>query len=86
LLLPDDPLGRSQEQVGGKAKSLVSLRAAGFDVPDFCVVACRAFLELHRTQNTAPLRAPLTEWLSTHPAGTGFAVRSSARGEDSLEN
>ena len=87
VLPPDDARCRLESAVGGKAASLAALRGAGFDVPDFCVVSCDAFLRLHGSGSAAePLRVPLSAWLATHPAGTRFAVRSSARGEDSAEN
>lgn len=85
LLLPDDADARSEQAVGGKAASLAALWAAKFDIPDFCVIGCDAFIDLRKT-NVAALRGPLERWLSRHPAGTRFAVRSSARGEDSAEN
>jgi rifampicin phosphotransferase len=85
LLEPDDPACRSEAAVGGKAASLASLRAAGFDVPDFCVVRCEAFAAL-RHLGASALRPDVEAWLARQPAGTQFAVRSSARGEDSAEN
>jgi phosphohistidine swiveling domain-containing protein len=86
VILPDDPLCRSEHVVGGKAASLASLRASGFEVPDFCVVSCAAYLELHGAGSAAALREPLTAWIERQPAEARFAVRSSARGEDSAEN
>lgn len=71
--------------MGGKAASLAALRAAGFDVPAFCVVGCDAFLDLASVGPEA-LRESLRDWLSWFPEGTSFAVRSSARGEDSADN
>jgi pyruvate,water dikinase len=85
LALSCDPLCRVEQAVGGKAASLAALQAAGFDVPDFCVVTCEAFLEL-RGEGPAKLRTALRSWIAGHPAGSRFAVRSSARGEDSAEN
>jgi phosphohistidine swiveling domain-containing protein len=85
VVLPEDAVCRSADAVGGKAASLASLRGAGFNVPDFCVITCAAFETLH-DQGPDILRPALEAWLSTQPPGTGFAVRSSARGEDSAEN
>jgi rifampicin phosphotransferase len=65
---------------------LAVLRAAGFDVPDFCVVPCSAFHELYRAGTIDALRIPLRTWLVARPADETYAVRSSARGEDSAEN
>lgn len=84
VLLPDDVAAVLEDRVGGKARSLVSLRAAGFDVPDFCIVDARAFVDLYPAGNSEPLRASLTKWIGRQSAGTRFAVRSSAQGEDSL--
>jgi phosphohistidine swiveling domain-containing protein len=85
LVLADDPACRSESAVGGKAASLASLRAAGFDVPEFCVVGCEAFTALRR-QGAAALRPEVEAWVARQPPDTRFAVRSSARGEDSAEN
>lgn len=85
LILPDNPAARSEQAVGGKAASLTALRAAGFDVPDFCIVGCDAFLDL-ASQGPEALRDSLQTWLSRFPEDTSFAVRSSARGEDSADN
>jgi len=71
--------------VGGKAASLASLRAAGFNVPEFCVIPCAAF-EALRHEGAAALRPLVAQWLDANPAGARFAVRSSARGEDSADN
>ena len=86
LVLSNDPRCRSEIIVGGKASSLAALRAADFDVPDFCVVTCRAFLELNPSGSADALRELLSPWLAMHPGNTRFAVRSSARGEDSADN
>lgn len=85
LILPNDPSCRSEPAVGGKAASLAALQAAGFDVPAFCVVGCDAFLEL-ASDGPEVLRDSLQQWLGHFPEDTSFAVRSSARGEDSAEN
>lgn len=86
LVFPDDPACLSEQAVGGKAASLAVLRCAGFDVPDFCVVPCEAFAELRIAGGAEALHEQLAGWLGRQPAGTRFAVRSSARGEDSAEN
>jgi len=85
LVHADDPSCRSGEAVGGKAASLASLRAAGFEVPEFCVVGCAAFIAL-RDQGTETLRPEIAAWLDRQPRDARYAVRSSARGEDSAEN
>lgn len=85
LLRPDDAACRFEHEVGGKAASLASLRTAGFNVPEFCVVGCAAF-EKFRHQGALTLRHEVEPWLAMQPAGMRFAVRSSARGEDSGEN
>jgi rifampicin phosphotransferase len=86
VLAADDPACLMEPVVGGKAASLAALRSAGFNVPAFCAVSCQAFLELCPSQQTRALRKPIVAWVGAHPAGTRFAVRSSARGEDSAEN
>jgi rifampicin phosphotransferase len=86
LLTADDPRCGSEAAVGGKAASLAALQSAGFNVPAFCALSCRAFTELHATGSAEPLRTPLAGWLAGHPADARYAVRSSARGEDSAEN
>jgi phosphohistidine swiveling domain-containing protein len=86
IVFPEDPLCRCEPGVGGKAASLAVLKSAGFDVPDFCVVSCRAFLELGCLASAEVLRAPLAAWIGRHAPETRFAVRSSARGEDSAEH
>jgi phosphohistidine swiveling domain-containing protein len=86
LLTADDPRCRIESEVGGKASSLAALLRGGFDVPEFCVITCRAFLALHRSNSLEQLRAPLLKWMASRPIDSRFAVRSSARGEDSAEN
>src|SRR5512141_1735083 len=86
IVFPGDPLCSSEPVVGGKASSLAALTAAGFDVPDFCVVTCQAFLDVAPSGQVDALREPLAAWLTRHPPNARFAVRSSARGEDSAEN
>ena len=86
LLSADDPRCAFESVVGGKAASLAALHSAGFDVPQFCAVSCGAFTELHATGSAERLRVPLVAWLAAHSADARFAVRSSARGEDSAEN
>ena len=85
LVHADDPTCRSEMTVGGKAASLASLRAAAFEVPEFCVVGCDAFAAMRR-QGAAALRDEVTAWVASQPPDAQFAVRSSARGEDSAEN
>jgi phosphohistidine swiveling domain-containing protein len=85
LVRSDDPICRSEHAVGGKAASLASLKDAGFEVPEFCVVACAAF-EALRQEGPNALRPEIDAWLHAQPAGTRYAVRSSARGEDSAEH
>ncbi|HVO45041.1 MAG TPA: PEP/pyruvate-binding domain-containing protein [Steroidobacteraceae bacterium] len=85
LVASSDPRCLRESEVGGKAASLATLTAAGFDVPAFCVVSCEAFLT-HRAGGADPLRRPLRQWLDTQPPASRFAVRSSARGEDSADN
>lgn len=85
LVHADDSQCRSGDAVGGKAASLASLRAGGFEVPEFCVVGCAAFTAL-RAQGASALRPEVEAWLAMQPTGSRFAVRSSARGEDSAEN
>ena len=85
LLASSDPRCREEHNVGGKAASLAALMAAGFDVPSFCVVSCEAFLT-QRSHGTGALRKAVAEWIRAQLPGTRFAVRSSARGEDSADN
>lgn len=85
LVSGDDPRCAAEEVVGGKAASLASLRSAGFDVPDFCVVTCGAFLELN-PPGAGNLREQVALWIAARPQVSSFAVRSSARGEDSADS
>lgn len=86
LIRPDDPSSTDERQVGGKAASLAAMTAAGFDVPDFCVVTCDAFSRLAADGDVEALRAGLAAFLQRHGDGAAYAVRSSARGEDSAES
>lgn len=82
----------SQEQatdvakVGGKAASLARLAAAGFNPPRFFVIPAHAF----QSGENGPLpSAGLAGDIAAHldPLGNGpFAVRSSARSEDSAQH
>lgn len=86
LIDAKDADSRIESMVGGKAASLSALIAAGFNVPDFCVVPCRMFPQADPAVAVEALRAPLKQWLGRHPSTTRYAVRSSARGEDSADN
>lgn len=85
IVAPEHPSCVLEPAVGGKAASLAALTAAGFDVPPFRVVSCAAHLALHAGGSAEPLRGALAPWLASHAPGTRYAVRSSARGEDSAD-
>lgn len=83
LTLSGDPASADEAMVGGKARSLAAMLRAGFEVPEFCVVNCTAFAELAASGDMAPLREPLSRFMAGHGESAAYAVRSSARGEDS---
>lgn len=73
----------NSEQVGGKAASLARLVASGFDVPEFFVLTDAAFDQSDQTLNPEAQHAINT---ALGELGDGpFAVRSSARSEDSAD-
>ncbi|HEY2750227.1 PEP/pyruvate-binding domain-containing protein [Phenylobacterium sp.] len=86
LTTPWHPSSTDEGVVGGKARSLVAMKRLGFDVPDFCVVTCRAFDDLAGRGGLDALRGPLSDFLAARGPEVAYAVRSSARGEDSAEN
>lgn len=86
VLEAGDPRVRDADAVGGKAASLASLCDAGFEVPPFCVISCAAYEQLSSQRDVTQLRPGVSAWLATRPEGARFAVRSSARGEDSAEH
>ncbi|MEA5116108.1 MAG: PEP/pyruvate-binding domain-containing protein, partial [Propionicimonas sp.] len=73
--LPED-----ETTAGGKARALARLVRAGHPVPDGLVLLPRAFAG---DQLTAAAAAALNRQLRRFPADQRFAVRSSARSEDS---
>src|SRR4051794_30578687 len=85
VITADAPSSIDEAIVGGKAASLGAMTSAGFDVPDFCVVTCAAFTDLAGAGNVEALRDQLAPFLQRHPE-SAFAVRSSARGEDSADS
>ncbi|WP_306043396.1 MULTISPECIES: PEP/pyruvate-binding domain-containing protein [unclassified Mameliella] len=71
------------QEVGGKAAALSRLKAAGFDVPGFLVLADDAFTD-HGTDLAETVTGALPDALAALGPGP-FAVRSSARAEDGAE-
>lgn len=72
----------SQQIAGGKASTLATLFARGFDVPEFVVLTSDAF---DADDLTSAMRGQLAGMLATIAPGP-FAVRSSGREEDSADH
>ncbi len=81
LMIPLDHITASDaRRVGGKAYNCARLKQAGFPVPDGIAVTIEAM------DHAASLSAQLDPALAHFPAGTRFAVRSSAADEDSADH
>ena len=81
-ILPASDATATEEDVGGKAASLVRLVALGMAVPEFFIVPTRAFREMEETDFSSEFLAQLREAYRALGDDVPVAVRSSATAED----
>ncbi len=77
----------SDSAIGGKARALLSLRRAGFSIPDWAVVIPEAWTAWSASaQRESVEKRLLDDLLRALPQVEQYAVRSSAGDEDGAEH
>ena len=86
ILRSSDPECVEEGLAGGKGASLAKLARLGVTVPRFLVISTAAYREMESAGPTPQLRDELEAALGGFDRAGGFAVRSSAVGEDAADS